>query len=431
MKKRTIQRIRWMLPAIALVLVLGGPQAFAAIQGVTGTTFNLTAKADYISTPDGNSIYMWGYALNNGTMQYPGPTLIVNQGATVTVNLTNTLPVPVSIVFPGQSAVTAKGGVQGLITREAAPGGTVSYTFTASQPGTYTYYSGTKPDLQIEMGLVGAIIVRPATNPTGQAYNHADSDFDYEYLFLISEIDPNIHELVEAGMMNAIDNTKYWPVYWFINGRAAPDTMLEANTPLLPTQPYNIVPMMHPGEKVLLRIVNASRDLHPLHTHGNHHKVIARDGRLLKSGASPSIDLATTHFTTAVPTGGTADAVFEWIGKTGWDIYGTGDGHTCSDGNGDQLDDVTFEYCPDHGKPFPVLLPHQQDLTFGQFYSGSPFLGAMGSLPPGEGGFNPNGGYMYMWHSHSEKELTNNDIFPGGMLTMMIIEAHNVPLSKP
>lgn len=431
MRKRTIQRIRWILQVIALVLLFGGAQAFAAIQGVTGTTFNLTAKADYISTPDGNSIYMWGYALNNGTMQYPGPTLIVNQGAAVTVNLTNTLPVPVSIVFPGQSSVTAKGGVQGLITREAAPGGTVSYTFTASQPGTYTYYSGTKPDLQIEMGLVGAIIVRPATNPSGQAYNHADSDFDHEYLFLISEIDPKIHELVEAGMMNAIDNTTYWPVYWFLNGRAAPDTMLEANTPLLPTQPYNIVPMMHPGEKVLLRIVNASRDLHPFHTHGNHHKVIARDGRLLKSSAASSIDLAYYAFTTSVPTGGTADAVFEWVGKTGWDIYGTGNGHTCSDGNGDQLDDVTFEYCPDHGKPFPVLLPHQQDLTFGQFYSGSPFLGAMGSLPPGEGGFNPNGGYMYMWHSHSEKELTNNDIFPGGMLTMMIIEAHNVPLANP
>jgi hypothetical protein len=27
-----------------------------------------------------------------------------------------------------------------------------------------------------------------------------------------------------------------------------------------------------------------------------------------------------------------------------------------------------------------------------------------------------------MWHSHTEKELTNNDIFPGGMLTMLIIE---------
>ena len=71
---------------------------------------------------------------------------------------------------------------------------------------------------------------------------------------------------------------------------------------------------------------------------------------------------------------------------------------------------------------FPVDPPHQQAVMNGQFYSGSPFLGTMGSLPPGEGGFNPNSGFLFMWHSHSEKEITNNDIFPGGMLTMMIIE---------
>jgi hypothetical protein len=28
-----------------------------------------------------------------------------------------------------------------------------------------------------------------------------------------------------------------------------------------------------------------------------------------------------------------------------------------------------------------------------------------------------------MWHSHNEREMVNNDIFPGGMMTMLIIEA--------
>ena len=68
----------------------------------------------------------------------------------------------------------------------------------------------------------------------------------------------------------------------------------------------------------------------------------------------------------------------------------------------------------DHGKPFPVLLPENQDLTFGGFWSGSPFLGTMAALPPGEGGMNPAGGFVYMWHSHTEKEMVNNDVFPGG-----------------
>jgi len=52
----------------------------------------------------------------------------------------------------------------------------------------------------------------------------------------------------------------------------------------------------------------------------------------------------------------------------------------------------------------------------------------MGSLPPGEGGLNPYAGYTYMWHSHTEKELINYGIFPGGMLTMMIIQPHGVPI---
>ena len=53
------------------------------------------------------------------------------------MNLTNGLPTAAgntSILFPGFN-VTTTGGVAGLLTQEAAPGGTVTYTFTASSPG--------------------------------------------------------------------------------------------------------------------------------------------------------------------------------------------------------------------------------------------------------------------------------------------------------
>jgi hypothetical protein len=33
-----------------------------------------------------------------------------------------------------------------------------------------------------------------------------------------------------------------------------------------------------------------------------------------------------------------------------------------------------------------------------------------------------------MWHSHTEKEITNFDIFPGGMMTMLIVEPMHVPI---
>ena len=110
------------------------------------------AAPGYISQPDGRQRLYVGLWLRQRararipacdhhrrscpTMQLPGPTLIVNQGDTVTVTLTNNLPRPRAIprsCFPGFT-VTATGGVPGLLTQEAANGGTVTYTFAAASP---------------------------------------------------------------------------------------------------------------------------------------------------------------------------------------------------------------------------------------------------------------------------------------------------------
>ncbi len=399
---------------MSLSLGLATVLAQAKIDGITNTTVNLTAKPTHILTPDGNSILVWCYAHEGGEAQYPGPTLIVNQGATVTVNLQNQLPVPTSIVFPGQTGVVATAGVPGLLTREAATnGGTVTYTFTASRPGTYLYNSGTRPDLQVEMGLLGAIIVRPVVST--QAYHHVASSFDTEFLFLLTEMDPRFHNLIEQGRLAEVDTTTFFPVLWFINGRCGPDTLVDANAAWLPSQPYNCAPMMYPGQKLLMRMVGAGRDPHPFHFHGNNAWIIARDGRMLESTPGTSgPDLAESDFTITTYPGGTADAIFTWTGaKLGWDIYG----HMA----GDPM--MPGEYEPDHGKPFPVILPGPQDLTYGEHFGGGPFLGQPGFIYPGTPNINPAGAFMYMWHSHSEKEIVNDDVFPGGMMTMLMIMA--------
>lgn len=496
---------KWAVLGASLAVCFGVPAAHAKIHGIKGTTFNLTAKTGSIYTPEGGVYLMWGYAEDPNEMQYPGPTLIVNQGDTITVNLTNQITIAgsspdpnVSIVFPGQTGVTATGGSPGLLTREAAPGGgTVSYSFTASQPGTYLYHSGTSPELQIEMGLVGAIIVRPTgfNHMMPTAYGHMDSRYDHEVLFLETEMDPDFHEMIEQGRIDEVDMTTWFPVVWFFNGRCAPDTAHEAKLPWLPHQPYNCMPMMHPGDRLLMRVIAAGRDPHPFHTHGNNFDIIARDGRLLQSVSGAGADLSVSNFTITVPPGGTADAIFTWTGRElGWDMYGhepndplepkeieaqttltsalAPDGTFTVAGAGGfpvthvfrailwdasfaspDLDDNrevvqvhnqgngTFKAVgraqegttsgswaagaklamTDHGKPFPVTLPADQEVTRGAMWSGSPFLGLMGSLPPGEGGLNPNNGYSYMWHSHAEKEMVNYDIFPGGMMTMLMI----------
>ena len=118
---------------VALTLSLA-PAAFAAAPGITGTngtagTFNLTAQDSYINQPDGEAVYSWGYGCVSAppaasfvpkatfaftptcnTMQVPGPTMVVNEGATVTINLTNNLPTAAgntSILFPGFKVTTS------------------------------------------------------------------------------------------------------------------------------------------------------------------------------------------------------------------------------------------------------------------------------------------------------------------------------------
>jgi FtsP/CotA-like multicopper oxidase with cupredoxin domain len=401
------------------------------VDGITGPNFSLVATEGHISTAEGASVYVWSLANANGTtgFQYPGPTLIVNQGDSVSITLSNHLPFPVSLVFPGQGAVATSGGTPGVLTSEAAAmTGTVTYTFTAGRPGTYLYNSGTRQDLQIEMGMVGAILVRPTgfvktTKSTWKAYGTTDSAFDQEYLFLLTEMDPNIHDDVEhqrhafngVGTFNpSVDTAAHFANYWLINGRTAPDTMMMPGSKALPAQPYDAFPMMHPGQNLLMRMVGGGRDPHPFHNHANHARVLARNGRLLQSSPAATIsDLSYLVFTIPTFPGETTDAVFTWTGAgLGWDMYG----HS----PGDPL--RAYEDPTDHGKPFPVTLPTEQDMDFGQWYGGSPYLGQPAPLPPNIGGFDPTGAFIYMWHSHAEREIVNNNVFPGGMLTMLLIE---------
>jgi FtsP/CotA-like multicopper oxidase with cupredoxin domain len=324
-----------------------------AIPGLDGSVFDLIADDGYISTPDGGSVYTWGYGPDPGVMQYPGPTLIVTEGDSVEIDLTNNLNVPVSMVFPGhvasaveQTAPTAPG----LLTLEALPGGTVRYTFAAGNPGTFMYHSGTEQDLQIEMGLAGAIIVTPSSGVG--AYGHVDAtdNYDREFLFFFSEMDSRVHELVEQGQTEWVDTSgTYEPLYWFINGRGFPDTLENESVSWLPHQPYNCLPVFEAGERVLMRYVGAGRQIHPQHPHGNHAQLIARDGRLLLNDAGDIVGPMVA--TPSITPGQTLDAIFTWTGKgLGWDAYGTGPGfdHSCID-SGDGHDATSSEWCADHG----------------------------------------------------------------------------------
>jgi FtsP/CotA-like multicopper oxidase with cupredoxin domain len=556
---------------VAITLLLA-PSAFAAAPGITSTagtagTFNLTAQDGSLNQPDGEAVYSWGYGCVTGsapsfvpaaitgafcnTMQVPGPTLIVTEGATVTINLTNNLPTAAgntSILFPGfqltSTCANSAANPQGLLACEAAPGQTITYTFTATAPGTHPYYSGTQGDLQIEMGLYGAVIVLPASPPAncangktktnlyGQtdygtansvpgfpehdfrlstaAYDHPKSCYDREYLFQWAEMDTRIHRQAQAqvtakvgcsagmpGCSLDVQTEPYHPAYFLINGRSMPDLMDPNYASEYPHQPYNGNPHIHPGELMLIRTIGQGRWQHPYHEHANHVRILARDGNLILTPTNPTTSLAgLLMFNTDTTPGESFDGIFYFTGRgLNWDPYGhhpgpdvgTSPGTTGSpandplahlactpDANGYNTLNGTavlnyYEWCQDHNKPVevnpfgdvaaggPATLPDPDVFTNGAWYGGTPYFGPDASLraqmpactsTAGTGAATPTTncttlqpanlqvnpanerGWAFMWHSHNEREITTNNVFPGGMLMMLLVDSREFAIDE-
>jgi FtsP/CotA-like multicopper oxidase with cupredoxin domain len=413
-----------LLFSIALV----GPTQIAAAQtpprtGIVCTTgasltptFDLTAQTGYIVLPDGNTMFMWGYSEGSNPFQHPGPVLCVNQGDTVTVILHNTLTEDASIIFPGQQNVIANGvpaqpqydtlgALTSLVQTAAANGGSVTYSFVASNPGTYLYESGTDPRKQVGMGLFGALIVRP-TLGAGFVNNRSDSQFtpEEEFLVLLSEIDPYQHQAAENGQAYNLNN--YKPRYWLINGRGFPDSMADNYASWLPNQPFGALARIHQFNNTVdpsdpnyhpypgtIRYLNVGTEDYPFHPHGNNGLVINRDGRPLEGPAAQ--DLSFEKFAINIGPGQTWDVIFKWF-------------------DAEKYDETT--------NPVPITLADPANLVHGMFSSGSPYLGKMGVMPPGTMTQNQCGEYYIISHNHALYQITSWGVTMSGPITYLRID---------
>jgi FtsP/CotA-like multicopper oxidase with cupredoxin domain len=276
MQTRAIKQIRLSLALLVITALLVGTPALAAPQSApqaapashvaaapvaaptlaAPVTINLCAEASTgladgdLTMPDATVIPIWGFSNGGGDCadtsaipSLPGPTLTVNEGDVVTVNLSNRLSENVSIAFHGQGLPADTVG--------APPLGTTSYTFTASNPGTFLYEAGLTANgaKQVALGLYGVLIVEPATPAT---------TYTSETVLVLSEIDPALN--ADPTNFNMLD---YAPKYWLINGEAHPDT----DVILAPA-----------GQTMRMRYVNAGLIEHSMGLLGLDQTVIAKDG---------------------------------------------------------------------------------------------------------------------------------------------------------
>jgi FtsP/CotA-like multicopper oxidase with cupredoxin domain len=324
------------------------------------------------------------------------------------------------------------------------------------------YESGSDPQLQVQMGLFGALIVRPSvetvpgvrspititaadileipldgsgtTNGGAHMTNAAasaaaakakcayarvddparcdplaiyDGDPRSENIVMLSEIDPGVHTFMEQnkanlGSLNWNSYPRAYEAHYFmINGRSMPDTVAPNNAPWLPSQPYGAMAHVRPWE------LNAN----PL------------DSMLRYVGVGQAGYDFHPHSNHE-----------HVIAQDGALMKGSGAGHDNTEekfnimvGPGSTVD-ATFRwtnevgYDDTDGKRVPVTWPNGLNLQEGDFWSGSPYLGESGVLNPGILTKTQCGEYYHVAHNHDLTQVTNYGITFGGMLTLIKVE---------
>ncbi len=236
---------------------------------VTATEFNLSIGRFPVRI-DGRG----GEALGvNGTL--PAPLIRFREGDEITLNVTNTLAEDTSIHWHGLLVPFQMDGVPGVTFPGIRPGETFTYKYAVPQSGTYWYHSHS--GLQEQEGLYGPIIIDP--------HHHDPIACDREYVLVLSDwsfespyrifaklkkmsdaynyqqrtVGDFLKDAQEKGLGAAWDERAMWgqmrmsprdiadvtgaTYHYLINGHSTADN-------------WNGV--FQPGERVRLRIINAS-----------------------------------------------------------------------------------------------------------------------------------------------------------------------------
>lgn len=243
--------------AVLLVPLLLSPVVVSA----ASYTLYIKAGTHTINGAGGTTLKVWGFTDNAGTgPMVPGPLLESQEGETVTVTVYNQHTLPHNFV------------VRGVTTDPASipAGSSKTYSFTTPRAGTYLVSDTLNNNINREMGLYGALVVR-AAGGVNKAWTNGPS-FDLERLWVVSDMDkPRWNDI--AGSGGSVNTSVYKPNYFMMNGLGGFDAMHDPNSVLQgPT-----------GQVGLLRIVNAGQFDQALHFHANHFQLIDDDGLRLSS----------------------------------------------------------------------------------------------------------------------------------------------------
>jgi FtsP/CotA-like multicopper oxidase with cupredoxin domain len=128
----------------------------------------LVAAEGEVAYVDGRATHVMGYrdgAVAGSRVRVPGPLIEAKLGDRLVVHFRNELAVPTTVHWHGLRLPIAMDGdpsVNGAV----PPGGAFEYDFTLLDAGSFWYHPHVDTDMQVEMGLQGALVVRSPDDPS-------------------------------------------------------------------------------------------------------------------------------------------------------------------------------------------------------------------------------------------------------------------------
>lgn len=335
-------------------LILQGAGAFTALAGLApsrllaaaqepqrslrGTEFDLEITPTPVNFTGAAQV---ATAING---QVPAPTLHWREGDTVTIRVTNRLPVTSSIHWHGVLLPAGMDGVPGISYEGIPPGQTFVYRFQVRQSGTYWYHSHS--EFQEQSGMYGAIVIEPNNGERVKA--------DRDYVVMLSDwVDgdpakvfsklkkmsdffntnqPTVGQFLDdvrkTGLSAALDKRKMWNQMRMLPTDFS-DVTASRNLGVTVAYLVNGAPadrnwtaLFRPGEKIRLRFINgAATTIFDVRIPGLKMTVISADGQDVEPVAVDEfrISVAETYDVLVEPSAEHAYTIFaQSIGRSGF-----------------------------------------------------------------------------------------------------------------
>jgi FtsP/CotA-like multicopper oxidase with cupredoxin domain len=353
-----------------------------------------------------------------GCSTFPAPIIDVNQGDDVFIQLRNignanpfAPPDPHTIHLHGQHVTTQNDGFPEsgweLPVPEECPAGNPTcnvgtYYFYAEKPGTYMWHCHVEASEHVQMGMYGAMIIRPKQNATRTVFGGQYNDrFDKEYIVLLSDVELQAHDFIEwadapaevprpPGVPADYNFGKYKADNWLVNGRAFPDTIRPTYEPAAGCAPecnpefsgppsgyltgannyatYAPLVDVFTDSRFLLRVINMGYETVPWHVHGWHFTAVGKD-------ASPvARDAQMEAYTLHIGSGETYDLIIQADSRKGVGLYST---NSTNQGVLNEFAEILGSYPADNDLDdqwFPMHNHNDYTVTNAGFYPGGQLL---------------------------------------------------------